>query len=65
MNVNEYIAERRQAGDGQVVKGITCADGFTLSVQGSKYHYCTPRVDDPPGDTTRWRWATRLRLRTP
>ena len=22
---------------------VTCADGTTLSVQASKYHYCTPR----------------------
>lgn len=24
---------------------ITCASGFTFSVQASKNHYCTPRMD--------------------
>jgi hypothetical protein len=23
---------------------IKCADGFTMSVQGSAYHYCSPRI---------------------
>jgi len=27
-------------------KGIQCADGFTVSLQASKYHYCYPREDD-------------------
>jgi hypothetical protein len=26
---------------------LVCADGFTVSVQASQYHYCTPREDDP------------------
>ena len=26
---------------------ITCADGVSLSVQASKFHYCSPRTDDP------------------
>ena len=24
---------------------IICADGFTMSVQASSYHYCSPRTD--------------------
>ena len=27
---------------------IVCADGFTMSVQASIYHYCEPRDDDGP-----------------
>lgn len=27
---------------------LTCADGTTLSVQASSYHYCTPRNDVGP-----------------
>ena len=27
-------------------KIIECADGFTMSVQASRFHYCTPRIDD-------------------
>ena len=27
---------------------IVCADGFFMSVQASKSHYCTPRQDDGP-----------------
>lgn len=25
---------------------ITCADGVSLSVQASKFHYCSPRTDE-------------------
>ena len=25
---------------------VQCVDGFTMSVQASKYHYCTPRDSD-------------------
>lgn len=25
---------------------IKCKDGFSVSVQASRYHYCAPRVDD-------------------
>jgi hypothetical protein len=24
---------------------ITCTDGFSMSVQASKFHYCSPRMD--------------------
>ena len=27
---------------------ITCVDGFSLSVQGSEYTYCSPREDSGP-----------------
>lgn len=29
-------------------KRITCADGATVSVQASEYHYCTPRGNEGP-----------------
>ena len=25
-----------------------CADGFSLSIQASRFHYCTPRDDEGP-----------------
>ena len=25
---------------------VVCADGFSMSVQASKTHYCTPRIDN-------------------
>jgi hypothetical protein len=28
--------------------GLTCADGFTLSVQASARHYCEPRTNSGP-----------------
>ena len=30
---------------------VECADGTTLSVQASKYHYCTPRDNQGPYTT--------------
>jgi hypothetical protein len=29
-----------------------CADGFTVSIQGSEHHYCEPREDYPPEYTS-------------
>jgi hypothetical protein len=29
-------------------KSVKCRDGFTMSIQASKYHYCTPRTDVGP-----------------
>lgn len=26
----------------------TCADGFSLSIQASSFHYCTPKIDAGP-----------------
>lgn len=31
-----------------VIPPITCRDGFTVSVQASKHHYCSPRSDFGP-----------------
>ena len=28
---------------------VVCKDGFTMSVQASAYHYCTPRIHDAEG----------------
>jgi len=28
---------------------VVCKDGFTMSVQASNYHYCTPRINDAEG----------------
>ena len=25
---------------------VVCKDGFTMSVQASNYHYCTPKIND-------------------
>jgi hypothetical protein len=27
---------------------VTCADGFSLSIQASSFHYCSPRADRGP-----------------
>ena len=33
-------------------KRIECADGFSMSVQASKYNYCAPRIDNANEYTT-------------
>lgn len=38
----------RPEGYGTTVPAIECADGFTMSVQASRSHYCTPRNDVGP-----------------
>lgn len=50
--INEYLKRTRVIGkyrDGETYEGIrpglTCNDGFEVSVQASMYHYCSPRVN--------------------
>lgn len=38
----------RPEGHSTTVPAIKCADGFTMSVQASRTHYCTPRNDVGP-----------------
>ena len=50
--INEYLKETRRVGtlhDGSEFVHIRpllmCADGFSVSVQASSTHYCTPRIN--------------------
>ena len=50
--INEYLNRTRKVVtmyDGikyeQIRPHVLCKDGFTISVQASKSHYCTPRID--------------------
>lgn len=42
MDINEIF---RLLGDARIKPRIECKDGFSMSVQASKYHYCEPRED--------------------
>lgn len=44
--LNEYMRNNRVEKHKWLVKQIECNDGFTMSVQGSEYNYCSPRVND-------------------
>ena len=48
MTVSEYIQNCRDNGAGFCVPRITCEDGFSMSVQASETHYCTPRFNTGP-----------------
>ena len=50
MNINEYMenAPLEDFGPLAVREHVVCADGFTLSVQASDFHYCTPRSKEGP-----------------
>lgn len=43
--INEYVKNNRinPLSLFPLVKELICADGFSMSVQASKSHYCTPR----------------------
>lgn len=45
MSLNEYIKNNRLE-NGIFVKPIVCKDGFTISVQASHGHYCSPQIDN-------------------
>ena len=51
--VNEYLKKQKIVREGFgliVVPAMKCKDGFTMSVQASKGHYCRPRLDCGPWD---------------
>lgn len=47
MNINEFLSTH----EGRVRPKIVCADGFTISVQASYFHYCEPRTNSGPWET--------------
>jgi len=53
MDLNKYFTDNYKllAGSSSFVKNryrIKCVDGFSLSVQASRTHYCRPREDEGP-----------------
>ena len=53
MNINQFLKEnmkiRKIAGGYEIrehAPRVVCADGFSMSVQVSDSHYCTPRIND-------------------
>ena len=56
MNLNEYLTSQRDMTSHEVLnnrsfplaKRITCADGFSLSVQATHAAYCSPRNNTGP-----------------
>ena len=45
MDINKYLATDRKWGQ---VRSIKCKDGFRISVQASRTHYCTPKNNEGP-----------------
>lgn len=48
MTINEFMAQYRRVdknGVNAVRPRVLCADGYSVSVQGSLYHYSKPRGD--------------------
>lgn len=50
--INEYLKETRcvhKYSDGSEIEGnrprLYCVDGFSVSVQASEFHYCSPRIN--------------------
>lgn len=47
MTINEYFKTKgRDTVYKDLYPTVICADGYSVSVQASRYHYCRPRVDD-------------------
>lgn len=74
MNTNEYLAKTYEERNSYVFNGrthidiairpkVVCADGFSISIQASEYHYCSPRVTFCPMDG--WNRYTEVELGFP
>lgn len=54
----DYVHQHFASHPGPVRPKLRCADGFTLSVQGSRGHYCSPRDDvDQYTSVEVWCWS--------
>ena len=42
----QELLHRKEKGS-MSIETIVCPDGFKVSVQASRFHYCTPREDNP------------------
>lgn len=47
MTLNEFIVKTHADKEYNVRPRIICNDGFKMSVQGSRGHYCKPRHNEP------------------
>ena len=45
MTINEFLQKTNYTGYGHRPR-VHCADGFSVSVQASQWHYCRPRTDN-------------------
>ena len=55
MSIKKYWKEKAKlSGDFIECPRVVCADGFSMSVQASRFHYCTPRVSDMSCPYTTW-----------
>ena len=43
MTLNDFVLKTHLDNDYLIRPSIVCNDGFTMSVQGSNRHYCSPR----------------------
>lgn len=59
--INQYFADNYNVWKDEIINGerhilidkrprVVCKDGFTISIQASDYHYCTPRETFRPRD---------------
>lgn len=46
MNVKEFLKTTQ----GPIRKVALCSDGFSISIQGSRCHYCSPKLDLDDGN---------------
>ena len=44
MNTNEFLKETRS--QRRVRPRVICKDGFSISIQASETHYCTPKTNE-------------------
>lgn len=45
MDINKYLTTDRKW---EQVHSVKCKDGFRISVQASRTHYCTPKSNEGP-----------------
>lgn len=46
--LNDWLAANKPPEGGDVRRRFDCPDGFSVSIQASRFHYCAPRESDLP-----------------
>lgn len=60
--IREHIRNNKIENRSYVAKPIICTDGFNVSVQASKHHYCSPREYDAEWASVELSFPLRLMI---
>jgi hypothetical protein len=59
-DLNNHLKTARVPGYLNTCRKVVCCDGFSMSVQASSGHYCSPRNDEGPWETVEVGYPSKI-----